>query len=251
MKKKLCSVVVKALSVVFIATFAVSASAQKAGDNLINLGLFYIHTMDSSEPVKVTSPMTATMAGSGSTVNDAATLGIAYTRFLTDNISLTIDGGIPPKFKLDGTGTLAGVGKIGDAKQWSPALVAKYHFGTADSKFRPSIGAGLAYVWYSDIQVTDKFQQALSSKLHQASGGSGAYTSAKSSIDLESSFAPVLNIGASYAIDSKWSVSGSLSYLFLKTKAKIETAMPTSTVKSETELTINPLVAFISVGYKF
>jgi outer membrane protein len=245
MKKKLGSVMLKALPVALMATFAASASAQKAGDNLINVGVFHIHTIDSSKPVKVTSPMQQTLDGSGSTVGDATTLGIAYTRFLTDNISLTLDGGIPPTFKLDGTGTLESVGRIGQAKQWSPAVVAKYHFGTASSKFRPSVGLGLTYVWYSDIEVTDKFQQALSLKL------TGSNPNAKSKIDLESSLAPVFNIGASYAIDDKWSINGSLSYILLKTKAKIETTLPSGVVKSETELTVNPLVAFVSVGYKF
>jgi outer membrane protein len=246
MKKKLGSVMLKALPVALMATFATSASAQKAGDNLINIGVFHIHTIDSSKPVQVTSPVQQTMEGSGSTVGDATTLGIAYTRFLTDNISLTLDGGIPPTFKLDGTGTLEGVGRIGQAKQWSPAVVAKYHFGTASSKFRPSVGLGLTYVWYSDIEVTDKFQQALSGKI-----SNGTYFAGKSKIDLESSLAPVFNIGASYAIDDKWSINGSLSYILLKTKAKIETTMPTGLVKSETKLTVNPLVAFVSVGYKF
>jgi outer membrane protein len=247
MKKNLLSVAAKALPVALLATFAASASAQKAGDTVLNVGAFYINTMDSSQPVSVTSPTQTVLEGSGSKVNDASTLGIALTQYLTDNISLTLDGGIPPTFTLDGTGTLESVGKIGQAKQWTPALVAKYHFGDSATKFRPFVGAGIAYTWYSDIEVTDTFQKAISQKL-----SGGATTAGKSNIDLESSFSALLNVGATYAINDRWSLTGSVSYLFLKTKANIETTIPTvGVVKSHTELSIDPLVAFLAVGYKF
>jgi outer membrane protein len=247
MKNKLSSVVLKALPVVLMATFAASASAQKAGDNVISAGWMHLKPFDSSKPVQVTSPTQRTLDGSGSTVGPSDTLGIAYTRFLTDNLSVTADAGIPPKFTLTGTGTLGPVGKIGTANQLSPAVLLKWHFLESNAKIRPFVGVGATYVWYDNIKTTDRFQQYISNAM-----SGGATTAGRTSIELESSFAPVLNAGVTYAIDDKWSLNFSASYIPLKTTAKLTTVMPTNAVvKSETKLTLNPLVTFLSVGYKF
>lgn len=237
-----------ALSV--MAACAAPAMAQTAGSNIVNLGWFHLAPQDSSEILrKNDGPGAGPIPGSGSTVNSADTLGIAFTHFLTDNVSLTADLGIPPTFKLDGTGTLAGVGQIGKAKQWSPAIVAKYHFGDANSTFRPFVGAGVTYVWYDNVELTDNFQRTISSKYTN-----GAVTSAKSSANLSSSWAPVLTVGANYNFDKNWSVGLSVSYIPLKTNADITTELPAlagGTTHSSTSLTINPIVTFLSVGYKF
>lgn len=248
MKKNLGSVMLKTLPVVLMATFAASASAQKAGDNVISAGWMHLKPFDSSKPVRVTSPIQQEMPGSGSTVGSSDTLGLAYTRFLTDNLSLTFDAGIPPKFTLTGTGTLSGVGEIGTANQLSPAVLLKWHFLESNAKLRPFVGAGLTYVWYDNIKTTEKFQGYMSNAMSR-----GATSAGRTKVDLESSFAPVLNAGVTYAIDDRWSLNFSASYILLKTTAKMETTIlgAPAVFKSETKLTLNPLVTFLSVGYKF
>ena len=127
--------------------------------------------------------------------------------------------------------------------------MAKWYFGDANSKFRPFVGAGVSYVWYDSIQLNDGFQRALSSKYT-----GGAVTTASSSANLSSSWAPVLNAGATYNFDKNWSVSLSVSYVSIKTNADITTNLPAAaggTTHSSTSLTINPIVSFLSVGYKF
>lgn len=223
-----------------LAAFSLPAAAQSAGSNLVNLGWFHFAPNDSSDPLQITTPALGSIAGSGATIKDSDTVGLAFTHFFTDNIALTADMGIPPKFKLNGTGTLSGLGELGTAKQWSPAIVAKYFFGGAESKFRPFIGAGVTYVWYSDVKLGQGLQTQLAGP-----GGSA-------SADLSSSWAPVANLGASYNFDQNWSVSLSVSYIPLKTDADItgRTALG-GTTKAKTTLTIDPLVTFLSVGYRF
>ncbi|QDD63303.1 OmpW family protein [Herbaspirillum seropedicae] len=239
---------IAALSV--MAAFAAPVMAQTAGSNIVNLGWFHLAPQDSSEILtKNDGPGAGPIPGSGSTVKNADTLGIAFTHFLTDNVSLTADLGIPPTFKLNGTGILAGVGEIGKAKQWSPAIVAKYHFGDANSAFRPFVGAGVTYVWYDNVELTDNFQSTISKKYTN-----GAVSNARSTASLSSSWAPVLTVGANYNFDKNWSVGLSVSYIPLKTNADITTELPAlagGTTHSSTSLTINPIVTFLSVGYKF
>ncbi|HEY4318005.1 MAG TPA: OmpW family outer membrane protein [Herbaspirillum sp.] len=226
-----------ALSV--FAAFSLPAAAQSAGSNVVNLGWFHFSPNDSSDPLQTTSPVQHTFTGSGATVKDSDTVGLALTHFFTDNFAVTADMGVPPKFKLNGTGTLSGLGELGSAKQWSPAIVAKWFFGDAESKFRPFIGAGVTYVWYSDVKLSQSLQNQLTS-------GTGTATA-----DLSSSWAPVANIGATYNFDKNWSVALSVSYIPLKTDADITGITPGPTVKAKTSLTIDPLVTFLSVGYRF
>ncbi|MFL9924344.1 outer membrane beta-barrel protein [Herbaspirillum lusitanum] len=235
---------IAALSV--MAACAAPAMAQTAGSNTVNVGWFHLAPQDSSETLRVVSPVASTVPGSGATVGNADTLGVAFTHFFTDNFAVTTDVGIPPTFKLSGTGTLAGVGELGKAKQWSPAIVAKWYFGDGNSKFRPFVGAGVSYVWYSDVELSSQFQSALSQRF------TGVPGAAKSSADLSSSWAPVLNVGATYNFDKNWSLGFSVAYIPLKTNADITTTLPTGTqVKSATSLTLNPIVTFLSVGYTF
>lgn len=239
---------IAALSV--MAAFAAPVMAQSAGSNVVNVGWFHLSPQDSSDVLTKNNGVGAgPIAGSGSTVSQADTLGIAFTHFFTDNFALTTDLGIPPKFNLNGTGTIASVGQVGSAKQWSPAIVAKWFFGDANSAFRPFVGAGVTYVWYDNIELTDGFQRALSSKYTN-----GAVTTAKSTASLSSSWAPVLSVGGTYNFDKNWSIGLSVSYIPLKTNADITTNLPAAaggTTYSSTSLTINPIVSFLSVGYKF
>jgi len=221
--------------------FTSNALAQAAGDTIFNLGWFHIMPNDSSETLQITEPkaMAGPVQGSSASVGKANTLAFSLTHFMSDHLALTLDAGLPPKFKLTGQGSLSSLGELGTAKQWSPALIGKWYFGNAQSAFRPFVGAGVTYIRYSNIQLTSKFQSATTF------GGTAT-------ADLSSSWAPVANIGATYNFDKNWSMQFSLSYVPLKTDAVITGKTPDGTqTKAQTRLTLDPLVALVSVGYKF
>lgn len=244
--KQQFSLLPKIAALSIAAAFASPVMAQSAGSNIVNLGWFHLAPQDSSKGLtKLNGPGANFYPNRKSSVSDADTLGIAFTHFFTDNVAVTADLGIPPTFKLNGRGDLAALGELGSAKQWSPAIVAKYYFGEATSKFRPFVGAGVTYVWYSDVKLTPNFQNS-------AALGTGI-----ASASLSSSFSPVLNLGATYNIDDRWSLSLSVSYIPLKTDADI-TAMPAGAIgtalgaqRYKTSITLDPIVSFLSVGYKF
>ncbi|MDO9419216.1 MAG: OmpW family outer membrane protein [Herminiimonas sp.] len=224
------------------AAFSLPAAAQSAGDNIVNVGWFHLYTDDSSEPLRQTFPTPGTNAGSGASVGSADTLGIAFTHFFTDNFAVALDAGIPPEFKLKGEGTLASRGQLGTAKQWSPAIVAKWYFGGANDKWRPFVGLGVTHVWYTSVQLSSSMQ-ALAAPVP---GGTA-------SAELSSSWAPVANVGVTYNFNKNWSLGMSLSYIPLDTDAYItgKTAGGTVISRSQTNLTLDPYVTFISLGYKF
>jgi len=240
--KKHFAVLPKIAALTLLAAAAAPAMAQQAGDNVVGIGWFHLAPQDSSQNLVISGQ---TVPNTGASVDNANTLGLQFTHFYTDNWALSADAGIPPTFHLSGEGSLQGV-HIGEAKQWSPAILAKYYFGDKTSQFRPFVGAGATYVWYSDVKLDSGFQQLLSSEISR--GQTGAFpTSAK----LSSSLTPVINAGMSYNIDKNWSVSLSVSYIPLKTTADLTTSTPVGDVHSSTKLTLNPIVSFLSVGYKF
>ena len=224
-----------------------SAMAQQAGDWVVGAGWFHLSPQDSSKPLTVTAPIPAVLPGSGASVSDSETLGLSAMYFLDSHWAVEGVFGVPPKFKLNGTGTLGRVGELGEARQWSPTILGKYYFNEGNAALRPFVGLGATYVWYSDVSLTPGLQGALGGRLGLPPGATS--TSAK----LDKSFAPVFNLGAAWQFDKHWGVSFSVSYIPLKTTAKLttRTAGGTTVATSEARLKLDPIVTYLSATYRF
>jgi outer membrane protein len=223
-----------------------SALAQKAGDWQVGAGWFHLSPQDSSDPLTFTSPVHAVVPGSGASVGNSDTLGLNATYFVDSHWAVEGVMGIPPKFKLDGVGTLGPIGELGEARQWSPTLLAKYYFNEGEAKFRPYVGLGATYVWYSDVNLTPGLQGALASRI----GIPVALSSTTAKID--SKFAPVFNVGMAYQFDPHWGVAFSVSYIPLRTKANLTTtALGVPVATSESSLKLDPIVPYLALTYKF
>lgn len=223
-----------------------SALAQKAGDWQVGAGWLHFSPQDSSKPLTFTSPVAAVVPGSGADAGNSDTLGLSATYFIDSHWGVEGVIGIPPKFKLYGTGTLAPIGELGEARQWSPTILAKYYFNDGEARLRPFVGLGATYVWYSDVNLTPGLQGALANRLGIPAAASS--TTAK----LDSAFAPVFNVGAAYQFDPHWGMLFSVSYIRLSTTAKLTTTargVPVAT--SESSLKLNPIVPYLALTYKF
>jgi outer membrane protein len=236
-----------AVAAAFLASTAVHA--QSAGDVVVNLGWLHLAPQDSSKPLTINAAgSSVTESGTGASVDDTDTLGITAAYFITDHIAAEGVFGIPPKFTLSGTGSLSQLGTLGTAYEWSPTLLLKYYFNDANSHFRPFVGAGGAYVWYSGV----KLSSAISSGAFLYSSTYGTALEGTTTAKLSSSFAPVVNAGFVYNIDKHWSVGLSLSYMWLSTRATLTThSSSVGTVTSSTKIKLDPIVSFASVGYRF
>ncbi|WP_109479805.1 OmpW family outer membrane protein [Paraburkholderia sp. C35] len=225
-----------------------AAHAQSAGSFVANVGWFHLAPQSSSQPFSINAlGSTTTASGSGASVDGSDTVGLTAAYFVTDHIAVEGVFGIPPKFTLDGTGTLAGLGELGKAYEWSPTLLLKYYFNDAQAHFRPYLGAGAAYVWYSGV----KLSSAMSSGAFLYSSTTGSLLEGPTSAKLSNSFAPVINAGFTYNFDKHWSAGVSLSYMWLSTRATLTTHSSVGTVTSTSKLHIDPIVSFVSVGYRF
>ncbi|QCP52872.1 OmpW family protein [Trinickia violacea] len=227
---------------------ATSAHAQSAGDVVANVGWFHFAPQVSSQPFTINAlGASTTSAGSGATVDNADTIGITATYFVTDHIAAEAVFGAPPRFTLSGTGTLAALGQMGSAYEWSPTVLVKYFFNDAQSRFRPFVGAGGSYVWYSGV----KLSTAVSSGAFLYSSTYGTALEGATSAKLSNSFAPVVNAGFTYNFDKHWSAGVSVSYMWLSTKATLTTQSSVGTVTSTSKIKLDPIITFASVGYRF
>jgi outer membrane protein len=223
-----------------------SALAQKAGDWQVGAGWLGFFPQDSSEPLTFTAPRPAVVPGSGASVSNASTLGLNLTYFINSNWAVEGVIGVPPKFKLDGTGTLGPIGELGEARQWSPTILAKYYFLDGEARLRPYVGLGATYVWYNNVDLTPGLQGALASRI----GVPPALSATSGKID--SSFAAVFNLGASYQIDPHWGIAFSVSYIPLKTTAKLTTTVAGVPVAaSQSSLKLDPIVPYLALTYRF
>ncbi|MDR2851556.1 MAG: outer membrane beta-barrel protein [Burkholderiaceae bacterium] len=223
-----------------------NAMAQQAGDWVLSAGWMNFYPNDSSTPLAVTYPRATLVPGSGASVSGANTLGLTLNYFFASNWALEGIVGIPPRFKLQGTGTLASAGELGKARQWSPTLLFKYYFFDGDVAVRPFVGIGGTYVWYDNVKLTSGLAGAVS----QMTGLPAAALNTTAS--LKRSFAPVFSVGASWQIDKHWGAALSFSYIPLKTTATLNTsAVGIPVMTSQATLTLNPLVTYLAVSYKF
>jgi outer membrane protein len=259
-----------------------STFAQSAGSNVVSLGWFHVMPQDSSSNETTTVPSTPvyqvlglptsfTSPNTTSSVSNADTLGLTISHFVTDNIAVTTVAGVPPKFKVYGTGTLQAPGPSGalgnvslgapannplvsSVREWSPALLLQYYMFSATARFRPFVGAGVSYNWFSSIQLNPNFTNALNEQLG-ATLAAGAGKPGQTSVTSQSSpsWQPVVNAGLTYNLTDHWSIIGSVSYIPLKTTTVItvKAADGSTLAQSKATLKVDPIISYLGVAYKF
>ncbi|WP_276208439.1 OmpW family outer membrane protein [Burkholderia sp. Nafp2/4-1b] len=64
-------------------------------------------------------------------------------------------------------------------------------------------------------------------------------------MSLSKSFAPVINRGLTYSIESHWSINASVAYSLVSTRATLTTKSSIGTVASTSKFKIDPIVTFL------
>ncbi|MEQ5840166.1 hypothetical protein BWP39_17980 [Paraburkholderia acidicola] len=265
------------------ACLSAGAYAQQAGDNVVALGWFHVAPLNPNSgplttgvaPTPINTPLrlpsSFTSQGTGLSTNNADTLGLVISHFFTDHIAVSSVAGVPPVFKLSGHGTIKPPGPAGalgsqnlsdgpanpivkSVRQWSPAVIFQYYFNSSTSKFRPFVGIGVSYNWFSDIQLNNNFVTSTQNNLGSilaAGAGKPGLTSVEGKAS--SSWQPVFNVGATYALSKNFGVVASVTYIPLKTTSSviIKAADGSELGVSKAELKADPIITFLALSYKF
>ena len=225
---------------------ATGAHAQKAGDWVFGAGALHYAPQDKSSTLRFTQPVEREIPGSGSDLRSTTTLGMNAHYFFTDNVAVEGVLGIPPRIKLYGEGTLGPIGQLGSARLYAPSVLAKYFFGNPTDKLRFSAGVGVTYTRFGSTRLTNGLQGALGGALGIPPGAST--TTAK----IDNKFGAVLNVGVNYAFTENLGMTFSVSYIPMKTTATMTTRVNGNTVAvSKAKLTLDPIVPFLYLTYKF
>lgn len=243
-------------------------------------GWFQLATYDSSGPVHTElRPSLATLVGvperfssegSGLRIGDSGTPALIFKYLLGPHLSVQFEGGVPADFDIEGYGTVAPPGAAGallnmdlgdpannplaSTKQWTPVLMLHWQFRTPPRRLRPFLGVGLAYTWFTHVELSEAADDTINARLGRplalAAGKPGA---TRTDAETTPSFDPVAALGAQLQLSPHWGLCLSASYLPLSTTATIRilaqdgTPLATNTVHIDA-----PAVAFALVAnYRF
>ncbi|WP_322093936.1 OmpW/AlkL family protein [Paraburkholderia bannensis] len=234
------------------------AFSQSVGSFVASLGPAWIDFGRSrATELQSQSPFgTFTSAGTDAQVHNVVTPELTLSYFVTDNIALEAILGVPPKLNLYAQGNVTPLGSGGPALQmgdlhpfataraWAPILLAKYFLGAANNRFRPFIGAGVNYTWFSAVQLNPNIAGVLTQF-----GGPGGHAEGA----LSNSWNPVFSLGASYQISDRWYMTASATYLPLVTHAHFNAVSQSgqTTLTNSSKITGDPIAVFVGIGYRF
>ncbi len=208
--------------------------------------------------------------GTEQTIGDAIKPILTLSYFMTDNWAVTAVGGVPPTLDVIGHGSVTTPGllnkiippvqmgraannPVATVRHWYPSVMIQYYFGEKSDKWRPFLGAGLGFSFFTDVKLTGNFDK----NLQQA----GAFLSLATTLDTRntteaaasSAFRPIYNAGVAYHLDDKWSLGLAVAYVPIKTVATIRVRDKTGNVvlSSTADLDIPTVATSATVGFKF
>lgn len=222
----------KIIPLAVCAILGVASQAAYSQQNSVRVGIASITIHSESPNLSSNGPAFLTPQPAGITVGDATTLILGYVRKLNDNWDFELAAGLPPSHDVYGTGRLAPFGVTAKVKQAGPTLFVNYNFGAPENKFRPFVGAGVNFTKFYDGRSTDSGNIA---------------TGGPTKISLSNSVGPAAQVGASYKLDDRWSICGSI----VVAKVKSDLTVTTGSIERTTTIDFRPVVYTLALGYSF
>jgi outer membrane protein len=223
-----------------------------------------IATQTGLVPSKFDSP------GTEETIGGAVKPILTLTYFMTDHWAITAVGGVPPKLDVIGHGSVTTPGllnkvvpavemgkaennPIATIRHWFPSVMVQYYFGDPSGRWRPFIGAGLGFSFFTDVKLTPNFDN----NLRQAGSFLALATTLSPQNTTEakasSAWRPLFNAGLAYHLNDRWSLGLAVSYVPIKTVSTIRIRDKTGNVvlTSSADLDIPTVASSATIGFKF
>ncbi|MCO6186436.1 OmpW family protein [Rhizobium sp. L1K21] len=133
------------------------------------------------------------VAGSNLSYSDSVIPELDISYFFNENFAAELILGTTFA-KVNGSGTIAGLGKLGQTWLLPPTLTLQYHF-TNFGNFKPYVGAGINYsIFYN--------QKASSANY----------------LHIDNTFGAALQVGFDYMVDNHWGINFDVKKIFLRAK---------------------------------
>ncbi len=226
---KICAAVASA----GILMSSVSVMAHEKGDLVVRVGAAMVDPDSSSNNLKVNQ---TAIAGTNVTVDANTQVGLTLTYMLSNHVGLELLASTPFKH----TATLQGGSAlllpnsldVADVKHLPPTLSLQYFPLNADSKFQPYVGVGLNYTIF--------FSEDLNSETVAVLGDGD--------VSLDNSLGLAFEVGADYQLTDALSLNASIWKADIDTTADIDLD---SNLNLEVDISIDPIVYMIGLGFKF
>lgn len=208
--------------VLFIgALFCSPAFAHDAGEFFVRLGVAQVSPDASSDMV----------LGGGVDVDDSTGLGISGTWFMGSHLGVEVLGALPFEHDIVGSGALAGL-DIGSTKHLPPTVSLQY-YPLSDGDFQLYLGIGVNYTTFFSTETTDALDTAL--------GGN-------SDLSLDDSTGIAFQLGADWKLGNNFYLNAAIWKIDIETTADI--SVDGADIAS-VDVTIDPLVAMLGIGFAF
>ncbi len=210
------------------------ALAYETGDWILRAGYAAVDPRDSSSDLDV-ADLGGKVPGTGVGVDGAAALGITASYMFLPHIAIEVLAATPFQHDITtkGLGAL-GVADgtvLGNTKHLPPTISAQYYFAESNSALQPYAGVGVNYTTF--------FDESLSSSAESALGATD--------MQLKDSIGLAVEAGLDWSIDEHWLLNVAVWRVQIETEAKVDTALG----RVKTDVTIDPWVYMVAVGYKF
>jgi len=143
--------------------------------------------------------------------------------FFTDNIAVSLTGGVPPTTTLNGRGTAAALGALGQVTYGPATLTAHYHYKGLGN-FQPYAGLGIGYAFIF-----------------------GSKDGSVTNLDVKGAPAFVMQAGLDYAVNRNWSAFVDVKHLLLSVDASGNLGPTPVTAR----VRLDPTIVFSGIAYHF
>ncbi|RKX65021.1 MAG: OmpW family protein [Tenericutes bacterium] len=222
---KATKLAVALLAAMGISTVAMPVMAYEAGDWLVRGRIVNVDPQDSSGRVSVNGTK---VPGSGVNVNSDVIPELDITYMVSRNWGVELILGYS-EHDVTGSGSVAGLGRVIEAKALPPTLTVQYHFAP-DSNIRPYIGAGVNYTYFWDEDVK------------------GILNVPGAKVEMDDSWGLAAQAGMDIAINDDWFVNVDIKYIQMDTTAKFKNTLVGS---AKVDVDIDPLVYGVGIGRRF
>lgn len=219
------------------------AWALQAGDDIVSVGVAAIHPDASLGTLTSTGPLAtafnAATAGASADVSREATVSVSWLHLFTDRLGVEFTLGVPPKHEVDlrtpsPFAAAPNHPRAATLRTWTPAAVGKWFFGDAGQRMRPYLGLGVSHVSFHEVDINR--------------GDTTVVQLAGEDASARSKWTPVYNAGLLWEFDPRWSLSGSVAYLPIRTEVEFVGASGTRT---QGDLKLNTTDWVLRLGYRF
>lgn len=220
----------KLLLLVSTMLLSTMAAAYEAGDMVVKGGAITVDPNDSSDQVGIQG--TPVKLGKVEVDSDTQ-LGVTGTYMIDSHIGIELLAATPFEHDIKGSSGAINNLDIGSTKQLPPTVTLQYYPMDAKSALQPYAGVGINYTTFFDTNTDDALNKTLAVK--------------RSSMSLQDSWGWSAQIGVDYAVNEKWLLNAALRYIDIETSADINAGG----THLKTDVTIDPWVPMVAVGYKF